>query len=411
MCTIRKLETAMKPCLLVVVLIFAWGSSLTAKDIISNDRAHEIINQRHVIINELISAFQDTEDRATKGWIVFALGELRAVSAIPLLIENIDFAINIAYIRLPEYPTSAKEALGTIGIPAVKPILEEMKLKNPDSVEALLLYRALAYVGGHELAIYLLEKELANTSSPGACSRLEKILAWAKGFADRVKEDQLKLKQAVDTLEKNLGNAPSQIHRAGAEEIIARLKEQDPEKLWKNRFNKEQISEKIVLDAIAKRDAIIDELIDAFQDIEDEETEETPIVPTEGDETKAHILYLLGELRAVDAIPLLIENIDFEVRAMMFDRLPYTFPGAKALEKIGVPAVKLILDAIKSNTDDKKIFYFYHALISIGGNELAIYFLEKEIANTASPEACSRLEKILAMVKEKIAKEKQSKID
>ena len=65
---------------------------------------------------------------------------------------------------------------------------------------------------------------------------------------------------------------------------------------------------------------------------------------------------MLGELRAIDAIPVLIENIEYKnSRSFFDDRIPTLvelFPAVEALMKIGMPAIDPVIE--KLGTYDKE---------------------------------------------------------
>lgn len=150
-----------------------------ANDVVTEHGILAAIMARDISIKELINDFQRVNDKNIKACILFALGELRAEKAIPLLISNINFEPEDVVSGLPKYPMPAATALGKIGIPTIKPILECIKL-NADTTKATYLYYAIISINGAEFAISLLEKEIKSAASEKDVKRLNYVLSMVK---------------------------------------------------------------------------------------------------------------------------------------------------------------------------------------------------------------------------------------
>ncbi len=148
----------------------------------------------------------------------------------------------------------------------------------------------------------------------------------------------------------------------------------------------ETLTEQEILKTVKNCDASVTELINKFHQVKDKKI-------------KACILFALGEMRSEKAIPLLISNINFEPVDFTTKLPKYPEPASIALSKIGIPAIKPVLKAIKLNSNKEKAAYFAYAIIEMGYPELAIFLLEKEIKNTVSKHGVDQLKFVLSIIK------------
>jgi hypothetical protein len=78
---------------------------------------------------------------------------------------------------------------------------------------------------------------------------------------------------------------------------------------------------------------------------------------------------LLGDLRAVEAVPVLLENLEYKnprtlIVTLLLD-IGGQYPAAEALSKVGMPAVKATIDKLSSSTTSGK------------GSEICCWILKK----------------------------------
>ena len=114
---------------------------------------------------------------------------------------------------------------------------------------------------------------------------------------------------------------------------------------------------------------------------------------------KRSILYTLGKLRAKEAIPFLIENIDYGLYKSATSMPKYGMdPAGEALSKIGIPSIKHILDSIKKGNNRFKLRLLCGVLVDINKYDLAVFYLEKEIKKTKNRDYVAKLKKALQIV-------------
>lgn len=186
-----------------VISFLVCGVMAMANDIITTPDIFKALKDRDTFVLELMDSFQQAKNKEIKASILFALGEMRSEKAIPLLISNIDFESEDIVSRLPKYPIPAVTALGKIGIPAIRPILNEIKI-NTDANKATYLYYAIISIDGAELAIFLLEKEIKNTISDEEVKRLNYVLSMVKEQCLREQNAKMhdRVKNSMNTVKK-----------------------------------------------------------------------------------------------------------------------------------------------------------------------------------------------------------------
>ena len=108
-------------------------------------------------------------------------------------------------------------------------------------------------------------------------------------------------------------------------------------------------------------------------------------------DSKVCIIYLLGELRPneMNAIQVLVDNIDFV--AQQSDPGPKTrrwgmYPAQEALSKIGMPAVKVILDtALPEESNQHRLNLMSAVLQDVLGKEIAIIIVDQRMEKELNP--------------------------
>lgn len=143
----------------------------------------------------------------------------------------------------------------------------------------------------------------------------------------------------------------------------------------------------VAVDAIlAERQTAVNQLM---QVVKGEEGQEYSFA------TRAAATYVLGELRAVQAVDVLVRALA-EEEAMPFERSDitrYDAPYFTALVKIGRPSVPAMIENIRTSDEDllgkKSLDVLYHVL---GGKRRVLELLEKLHARESDEQALRRLE-------------------
>lgn len=97
---------------------------------------------------------------------------------------------------------------------------------------------------------------------------------------------------------------------------------------------------------------------------------------------RAWPVYLLGELRAVPAVPTLLRHIDLKVTKVepkyKIGRWS-SHPAADALAKIGRPASQMILNTLATEPDANRRKLMQGVLYDVEGSELGVYLLQRRV--------------------------------
>ena len=113
---------------------------------------------------------------------------------------------------------------------------------------------------------------------------------------------------------------------------------------------------------------------------------------------------LLGELRAEQYVPLLIDNLTFEVfykdskRPQAIEDL---FPSVGALIKIGIPSIEPILKKVKSTNDTAVLRAATAVFHGVLGDDLAERRLTIELRNEGEDANRRRLSEMLQLLAQK----------
>lgn len=122
-------------------------------------------------------------------------------------------------------------------------------------------------------------------------------------------------------------------------------------------------------------------------------------------------VYIAGEMRISDAVPYLISRLEPVSNTIYVEQVLQYPPAAKALIKIGFPAVEPILEAAKKgphNTIHFESFVDgYHGVIEsilseIGGREFAIWKIENSISKETDKNKRAHLQKVLKVSKSRL---------
>ena len=169
-------------------LIFLFLLAFSISSVFSNDTFSEktnlnIMKARQQTIKTLISNFNQSDNIEYKRSILYTLGKMRAIEAIPFLIENIDYGIYKIIRKLPKYdPEPASYALARIGLPSIAPILNHIK-KGAKNKYLGIFCNTLINVGGHDLAIFYLKREIKISKVPEHLEKLNKALKIVEKYA------------------------------------------------------------------------------------------------------------------------------------------------------------------------------------------------------------------------------------
>jgi hypothetical protein len=121
------------------------------------------------------------------------------------------------------------------------------------------------------------------------------------------------------------------------------------------------------------------------------------------DESRCYAIYALGGLRASEAVPMLIANLDFRGDTFLCDALPPfgKFPAAEALVRIGNTAVEPLLQLLEElpEADSEKKTLAARTLLAIDGREVAIARIEARLKARTTPEKERRLLRALESTK------------
>lgn len=180
-------------------------SGLTSQDLKEREKAMQAIQKQYEqLIGELIRLagqevqrlYPDDDPRSDFPWpwrdakhlAILLLGDLRAVEAVPILLENLEYKnykdlkdiVQWRY-NLPEatwYP--AAESLSKIGMPAVEPTIKKLVSYEPNSMGSRICRWILKEILGVKLARYRLEIEIEQTKDPVVKERLTAVLPYFK---------------------------------------------------------------------------------------------------------------------------------------------------------------------------------------------------------------------------------------
>jgi hypothetical protein len=206
-------------CMLIGVLCLAAGEtpSRPASQLISGNlaerekAAEEIRDRRSQVINELIVLAGQKAERLhpedpqsayprhdPKHLSILLLGDLRAVEAVPVLIENIEYRnLRTPWISQWDigglYP--AAEALSKIGIPALEPTIEKLSGYEKGSPGHMSCCWVVLQILGQRLGKIRLEMAIEETTDSRAKENLTSALWYFQTSQERAAEEYARRKE------------------------------------------------------------------------------------------------------------------------------------------------------------------------------------------------------------------------
>ena len=164
------LSIVQKPEIVDLMRIFLKNDNFSEKENL------EIRQNRKKIISNLISNFYKSNNKEYKRSIIYTLGEMRAIEAIPFLIKNINYGLVNKTPPQPKYGmTPSGDALYKIGFPSIKPILKELQETN-NKLSSMILISSLTDILGCDLAMSSLKKQIDSANSSEYKTKLEKAI-------------------------------------------------------------------------------------------------------------------------------------------------------------------------------------------------------------------------------------------
>jgi len=124
--------------------------------------------------------------------------------------------------------------------------------------------------------------------------------------------------------------------------------------------------------------------------------------PPQSPETRAVAAYLLGEYRAVEAVPVLARSFALDAGPRFdFSGSRYGAPVWTALVKIGPPAAPAMIDNLRDSDDPAVRHYSLDVLLRVlGGKRHLVEALEKAKADTTDPAKAARAEQACKRARE-----------
>lgn len=98
-------------------------------------------------------------------------------------------------------------------------------------------------------------------------------------------------------------------------------------------------------------------------------------------------IYLLGELRATDAVPFLVNIIDLDASPIMeYTSIQWQgrWPAQTALTKIGIPAVKGILEKVPFETNATKKRLMFVSIRQVLGSQTGFQFVDEYLSGNTN---------------------------
>jgi hypothetical protein len=118
-------------------------------------------------------------------------------------------------------------------------------------------------------------------------------------------------------------------------------------------------------------------------------------------ESKTYTVYMLGQLRAVEAVTVLLENID--LKASKVDPKGGIgrwgmYPAQEALSKIGQPAVNMILDKLPTERDELRRKLMCYVISDVEGKDFGKILVKLRIDQEQDPIRKGHLELALKIL-------------
>ncbi len=114
-------------------------------------------------------------------------------------------------------------------------------------------------------------------------------------------------------------------------------------------------------------------------------------------ETVTTAIKLLGDLRSVEAVPVLVDNLTFRVD--VWPGSPHRhlrrFPAAASLTQIGLPSLKPLLAKVQETDDDLVLTLAYLVVYEVLGREVGAAYVKEAVAGEKHPASRARLERLV----------------
>jgi hypothetical protein len=118
----------------------------------------------------------------------------------------------------------------------------------------------------------------------------------------------------------------------------------------------------------------------------------------------ASAIELLGDYRAANATNLLVQHLDFapggQSSGLQPMHMDQQYPCIKALAKIGLPALKPLIENVKTSGKQSTILLSSAVLLETLGPDLAADYVQREIKAATDDDAKFRMGVLLATIKE-----------
>ena len=195
-------------------------------------------------------------------------------------------------------------------------------------------------------------------------------------------------------------DSPRSISRQEREEAVKKIQDAasanrwaEPWAVWMLRSELRKDREQAVKEIVGKRERLIAQLIELADEPEQVgagRDANAPEPPWRG--AKHLAILLLGELRASEAVPVLIKNLQYRNPRKRFTRyweVAGVYPAADALSKIGIPAVGPLVEYLKTAEARRGGEWFIpvHVIGKILGPALAAQRIELELEKVDDQQA------------------------
>jgi hypothetical protein len=332
-----------------VVLGESSMSALTASHVAQREEAAVAIrNERGQRIRDLIEFTRKAPDRTEwhdgKHLAILLLGDLRAVEAVPLLVENILYRNPRTLYMMGPLNESGMfpgvEALVKIGMPAIDPVVAKL---GPVGEEDQLRRNGcwiVREVLGNRLAQARMQIAIEEAKDPTTRKNLEASLAYLRTLHERLGGDLPP--PPMPRFGAPLAEPPALSAKPATATVHAEVSALSWPKL--------ELREEAAAAIRNEREQLIRELIAVARQASG---------PSEWHDGKYLAILLLGDYRATEAAPLLVENILYRnPRSLDEDERTTAsgvcYPAADALAKIGMPAIDPVIAKLGSVAEENQ---------------------------------------------------------
>ena len=119
--------------------------------------------------------------------------------------------------------------------------------------------------------------------------------------------------------------------------------------------------------------------------------------------SKELAIELLGEFRAEEAVPLLVSEIEFEAPVKILGDLDVAaaYPAARALAKVGIPAVEEIVRRLEGPASEKRMKLFATVFRLVDGDDIAVLRAELALKKAEGQQQKKNIEQLIELLKAK----------